>query len=288
MLPSLLTPRDQDILAALHRCPLTVRQLLTLSETFPSRFASERRVRQRLQTLTKHGFVRRWQFAAVGQGTLNYYTLSPLGFQVLYGLEAPLPGVKTFRSVGISRLAHTTALADFLVHTVVAAHRNGIEFTGFYRENSLRLSVGEDSLYPDCAFQLSQLGNPPFSFFVELDNATERMRSDKSPDSWQRKLRLYESFQDQCQKRFRLLVVTTGTDQRLHNILTVAAELARNPLRSLVYGITLQRYVMHEDPIISPCFVDHHRKAVPLVPRPRKQLPPLVSIPVPTLAVATS
>ena len=49
-----------------------------------------------------------------------------------------------------------------------------------------------------------------FNNFVELDNGTERIQSDKDTDSWQRKVRLYEQFQDQTQPhRFRVLVLTT-------------------------------------------------------------------------------
>src|SRR5206468_841921 len=134
--------------------PLTVRQILALSETFARPFGSERRVRQRLQSLAEDGLVRRWQFAAVGRGTLNYYTLSPAGFQLLYGIDEPLPQGAAFRPIGIARLAHTQALADFIVHSAVAAHRDGFRLDGFCRENTVQLTVGTESLYPDCAFQL--------------------------------------------------------------------------------------------------------------------------------------
>lgn len=270
-LPTLLTPRDTDILTALDRVPLTVRQLLRLSETFARCFGSERHVRQRLQSLAHTGLVRRFQFAAVNQGTSNYYTLSPTGFRVLYGLDEPLPHANAFRAVGIARLAHTQALADFLVHTTLAAHHSGITLHRYNRENTVQLTVGTESFFPDGSFQLVTLRGHMFSFFVELDNATERVRSEKAVDSWERKLRLYEKYQDQCPKRFRLLVVTTGTAERLQHILSLAARLARNPTRSLTYGITLPVYLGQHAALTMPCFTDHRLQPVALISGPREQ-----------------
>jgi Replication-relaxation len=286
-LPALLTPRDTDILAALDRCPLTVRQLLALSETFARRFGSERRVRQRLQALVESGFARRWQFAAVGQGTLNYYTLSPAGFRMLYGVDEPLPHAATFRPVGIARLAHTQALADFLVYIAVAAHRVGLLLHGYCPENSVQLTAGTESLFPDGAFQLLTPERRAFSFFVEIDNATERLQSDRSLDSWERKLRLYEAYQDGCPSRFRLLVVTTGTGERLSHILALAARLARNPARTLAYGITLDRFRAEPAALTSPCFLDHRIRPVTLVPLSRQHAAPMPpAVRTPRVAVA--
>lgn len=274
-----LTPRDQDILNALDRCPLTVRQLLKVSETFARSFASERRVRQRLLTLADHEFVRCWQYAVVGKGTLNYYTLAPIGFQLLYGLDEPLPTGNIFRPVGVAHMAHTQALANFIVHTAVVAHRAGVQLGGFYRENALKLTVSTDCLYPDAAFQLVAPDKRPFSFFVEIDNATERLRSEKALDTLERKLRFYEAYQDRTEARFRLLVVTTGTEERLHNILDLARQLARNEKRSLAYGVTLDQYLAHANPVISACTLDHRLRAVPLVPSQSREAPEVVAIP---------
>jgi hypothetical protein len=72
-----------------------------------------------------------------------------------------------------------------------AAHHEGVPVSGFCRENSVRLTDGPDSTYPDCAFQLIRPGEKPFSYFVELDVGTERVRSPKEEDAWERKLRIY-------------------------------------------------------------------------------------------------
>ena len=49
-----------------------------------------------------------------------------------------------------------------------------------------------------------------FAFFLELDNSTESIRSQVSLDSWQRKIRFYERYQDAKTERFRVLAITTG------------------------------------------------------------------------------
>ena len=150
----LLTSRDLDILLALDHCPLTVQQLLKVGETFQRPFTDEKRVRERMQILCDAGRVRRFAYATAGRGALNYYTLSPLGYRILYGPEAQPPTKRYFEPVAIAHQQHTRSLADFIVHTIVGAHRSGIAFTSFYRENSLRLQVGDECLFPDCAFLL--------------------------------------------------------------------------------------------------------------------------------------
>ncbi len=194
----LLTARDLEILTALDRCPLTAEQFLKLSQTFAVPFTDERRVRERLQQLVAAGRVRRWLYATAGRGALGYYTLSRLGHLLLRGDEEAAAARRAFGPVGIARQFHTLRLADFIVHTATSAHRAGLKLSGFYRENAFRLTVGQESLYPDCAFQLVTPSGFPFSFFVELDNSTEAIRSDKDRESWQRKLRLYDALRPCC------------------------------------------------------------------------------------------
>lgn len=269
---SLITPRDTDILAALERCPLTASQLQKLSGTFEAPFNSDRAVRRRVQILADMGLVRTHQCAVIRRGMLNYYTLAPAGFLALYGSDEPLPHNRLFSAVSLSRLPHTQALAEVIVHTAVAAHRSGIQVSGFCRENSVCLSVGSDSLYPDSAFQLITPDGRAFSILLELDNVTERVRSQRSLDSWERKLRLYEAYQNHCPKRFRVVVVTTGTMQRVQHILALAGQLAQNPERSLVYGITLDHFLETQASLTTRCFLDHRLKTVALVGPASKQV----------------
>jgi hypothetical protein len=80
-----------------------------------------------------------------------------------------------------------TALADFVVHTMVAARAAGMMIDDFQRENTLRLQVGGDFLYPDSSFTIRRPDGAAFHFHVELDNVTERVQSPGVRDSWQRK-----------------------------------------------------------------------------------------------------
>jgi len=137
----------------------------------------------------------------------------------------------------------------------------------FWRENTLRIPVGDDFITPDCAFELHTQDRRQFNFCVEVDCGTERIRSDKDTDSWQRKIRNYEKTQDQnYPKRFRVLVVTTRCSHRLETILDLAREHSKNPYRSLFFGIHLDRFLSDPDAVIRPCFSDHRRRPVSLVP----------------------
>src|SRR5229473_569115 len=117
----LVTPRDQDLFQALDRCPLTVRQLLKLSKTFGHCFTTERRVQERLQRLCAAGRVRRWRYATAGQGSLSYYTLTPLGYRLLHGHDTAPSGRGLFGPIGVARQAHAQALAEAIVHLGIGA-----------------------------------------------------------------------------------------------------------------------------------------------------------------------
>jgi hypothetical protein len=271
----LLTTRDVEILGALALCPLTAAQLLAISQTFASPFTGERRLRQRLLQLEDAGRVHRRPYAVADHGVPNYYTLTPLGYRLLRGAEAPSPPKRMFDAVSLSRQHHTRSLADFLVHTVVSAHEAGIGFTNYYRENTLRLAIGEDALFPDAAFTLAERG-ASYVFYVEIDAATERIRSSKETDSWERKITLYNRLQDMSPQSFRVLAVSTRMSERPTHILEATATLVRNPQRPLVYGICLPEYLRQSDPLRAACFRDHLGNPAPLVPK-RLFVPPASS-----------
>src|SRR5207244_6242988 len=107
-----------------------------------------------------------------------------------------------------------------------------------------------------------------FRYFVELDNGTEAVRSATNLDTWQKKIAFYERMQDRQTQRFRVLAVTTGQARRLQNILDCAASTARNPRRSLVYGVTLADFVADAEPLTSGCFLDHRGQNAALIPLP--------------------
>lgn len=280
-----LSERDLEILQALERCPLTAGQLLKLSQTFKRPFTTERRVRERLQTLTQNKLTWRWLYATAGAGSVNYYTLSRLAYRVVYGRDELVLPRRSFGPVSLAHQYHSRSLADFIVHTAVAAHRAAYSFTGFCRENTVNVEVGRDRLYPDCAFKLVSPEGEERNFLVELDNRTERVRSGKEVQSWERKIRLFDAYADQCGFRFRVLVVTTRSQERVRNILETARQLQRNPDRALFYGVNLETYLTIPDAVTIPCFRNHLGEPVSLVPGPldtssRTSNSPLVKAPI--------
>jgi hypothetical protein len=120
------TLRDLDILQALDRCPLTAAQILKLSVTFSQPFTNEHKVPARMRILAGCGRVHRWPYAIAGRGGLQYYTLTRLGYRLLYGPDAPAPAKGAFSPIGVARQRHSYALAEFVVHTAVAAHARGV------------------------------------------------------------------------------------------------------------------------------------------------------------------
>lgn len=278
-----LTLRDLDVLQSLDRTPLTVKQLYKLSETFAEPFPNERRVQERMAKLAAAGWVhQRWYSVASRGSPPAYFQLSLAGFQQLHGAEISPPRKRYFAEVRVAHHHHTRRLADFIVHTFVAAKRAGIEVIHFAPENSVRLPVGRESLLPDCSFTVSTSTGEDFNFVVELDNATERIRSRLDLDSWQRKIRLYDQHEDAAEDRRRVLIVGTRSRERIGNILQLARESVRNRRRSLFLGIHLDDYLAQPFALTTPCFADHRGHAVALVPmtRTKKQCAKLLVSPV--------
>jgi hypothetical protein len=277
-----LTARDVEILRALDLVPLTAIQLRKWSETWAEPFQAQRTVRSRMLQLVEAGLVRVWRYATTFpcQPT-NYYTLSRSGYELLHGPDAAPPSKRHFSEVALSRQPHTQGLAEFIVYTHTAAHAAKLALMNFERENTLRLTVDDQSIYPDAAFELLADADRHYRFFVEIDGGTERLCTQKVAESLERKIRLYDALQDNSPERFRLLfVVMHGSLARLKHILDLAGRVIRNPQRSLVYGITLPGYVATLHGVTSPVFLDHRGHSCALVDpamhRPLVQARPLL------------
>jgi len=264
-----VTQRDFEILLALCHCPLTLEQLRRISETFRQPFPTYRRVHERMKSLANAGWIHQHVYAGSAGGRLTYYTLSPLGHRIINGPDEPLPSRRRFEPVAFAREQHTRALAEFIVQMIVTAHRSSVIFTEFWQENELRLDVRGKSLYPDCAFELVAPGARTFSFYVELDNGTQPVRSSKDLESWSRKLKLYDELQSASSGRFRALIVSTRSEQRLQHIMATATTFMTNPDRWLFYGLTLREFLAAENPVLTPAFRNHRGQPVPLVTIPR-------------------
>jgi len=261
-----VTERDIDIFRSLERTPLTPEQLFRLGATFPEPFPTLNRVRRRLQSLAGVGQVRGWRYATTGQGSGPlYYKLTLDAYRILHGHDATLPTKRFLQELSIARHHHTRSLADFLVHTLIAADRLRIQITDFHPENALRITAGDRSLFPDASFSLLLPNGFRFTYFVELDNSTEPIRSIERLDSWQQKLHLYYQHAIDNRDRFKLLVVTTKNSSRLSHILDLAYQLNPNPKYSLVSGVALPEYLATSQPLSSACFHDERNMRMPLL-----------------------
>ena len=146
-------------------------------------------VRERLAALGSAGWVRSGRYATTARGPGKTTTSSPAPATAFSTVKLPSRRRSdTSPRCRSPRQHHTRCLADFIVHTIVAAHAAGVTFTDYYRENTLKLAVGQECLYPDCAFQLVLPDGRTFNYLVELDNHTEQIRSTKDADSWQKKI----------------------------------------------------------------------------------------------------
>lgn len=281
------TSRDIELLTALVCSPLTVAQLHKWSTTFAAGgFASQRSVLDRLQKLRLAGWVRRWPLAGIagrGGSAPDYYKLTSAGLQLLYGHAVTPPTKQFFAPIGVARHYHTHCLAEFLVHTAVAAHARGFGMLDVHPENTFAVEIDGEKLLPDHRFDLANAAGERYRFLIELDNSTETIYSQRDADSWQRKIRLHDRWQDLAGERHRVVVVTTRSRKRCRNILDAVGRGVRNPQRTLFYGVYLPDYLAAIDAVGQACFTDQRGRAVSLLPPLR--VPPATSRSSTSLAV---
>lgn len=253
-----LTPRDLDILTCLDRTPLTAKQLQTVSQSFTQPFTDESLVRRRLSRLNEAGFARPFPYSLVSDGRApNYWKLTQNGYRVIYGADAILPGRRYFSEISYGNHVHSHAIASLISHLVACGHKHDIEMDQYARENSLKLEADHFQLYPDGAFRLRHRTQPerPYSFVLELDNGSERVRSTRDIESIERKIRGYDAHQSRYKRddpdRYLVLFVTTRSEARLQHVLTACNALIRNPDRTLFMGATLSQ-LLDTDPYESP------------------------------------
>lgn len=249
----------------LARTPLTARQLLKLSETFPFPFRTRYRVQVRLRELKNAGLLNAWRYATTdGSCGELYYKLTVESYRLIHGPDAQPPTKRFLSEVSLARQHHTRSLADFTVHTAVCAHRSGMQILDFSPENTLRISVCGRLLFPDQSFSLRLASDNCHIYRVELDNSTEPVNSNRL-DSWEQKLRGYYQESRASSQRTKLLIVNTKNGSRLSHILRLAARLNPDPAYSMVYGVFLSEYLAEPDALFAPCFRDERNVRIPLL-----------------------
>ena len=262
-----LSPRDRNLLLLLDRTPATPPLIVKASAAFAGEpFKDERRARERLQELAAAGLVRSWPLTQPSGGTTKCYKLTLQGYAAVRGENAKLPSRSYFGEIAPSRLAHTLALADVIVHTLVAASQSRVEVTNFHRENELTLTAGPYSQQPDCHFQLAA-GGKTFNILFEIDRSTESVDS-QADQSIRQKILGYEAYQDMVWEQWKQggrqgtrpyfkVAFLTPSNERAYHILTLARGMARNQGRRLCYAATYDAYLAAAA-VAEPLFLDHH------------------------------
>ena len=168
----ILSARDLSLLRLLAHTPATTSLILKASETFPGEpFHDERRVRERLQTLAESGLIRAFPATHGVGGPVNWYKLTVEGYRTVHGSEATLPHRSRFEAIPPSRFQHTQVLAEIIVHSLLAAHRDRCTIPFFQGDGEARIDVASHTFYPDCFFQFSLAGKQ-FNAYFEFDLST--------------------------------------------------------------------------------------------------------------------
>lgn len=264
-----LTDRDWEVLTLLDCHPLTAEQILRVSASFENPFTRLRLSQRRLHRLESSGYLRSWPYATTSSSP-HYYKLTKTAYRLLHGDDAVMPSRRYFEEISFNHHLHSRALGDFLVHLIVSARRRRITVRELARENSWRIDVDGDFLYPDCAFQLATPTGKSFNYVVELDNGTERVRSTKATESLERKIRGYDGHQRQYSaldpRRYVVLFVTTRSPIRTDYILQAACTLMENPKRTVFLAIELDAFLSETDPFVHSSLRDNRGRRRGLLP----------------------
>ena len=270
-----LSARDHSLLRLLDRTPATTTLVLKGSETFHGEpFRDERRVRERLQTLAEAGLVRAFSATQGVGGLVNWYKLTAEGFRSVRGTETPLPHRSRFEAIAPSRFQHTQILAEVIVHSLVAAHRDRCTIPFFNGEGDARIDVASHTFYPDCFSQFALAGKQ-FNAYFEIDQSTESLDSN-AEQSIRTKLLNYEAYQGslvawmksrggQGPTPYFRVVFLTRSQERANHILWLAGTCARNADRHLIYAATQDVYLTEPRSLQTPLFIDHHGRWQSLV-----------------------
>lgn len=268
--PLHLSDRDRALLKLLASTPATAALIRKASVTFPGEpFRDERRTRERLQTLSQAGLVQHATVAANGGGTLQYYWLTNAGCVVLGRSRTP-----RLEPIPLSRFAHSLAVAEVIVHSLVAAQVARAAVLQVHGDGQLALKLGEQRLEPDAHFML-YYGGRTFNVLFEIDNATEPLDS-SCTQSIRSKITAYEAYQDWVLRLWRdgprtsprplfRVVFSTKRRARANHMLWLASELARNPDRRLIYAATQDEFLGEPNALTMPILNDHRGRWQALV-----------------------
>ncbi len=264
-----------DILRLLDRTPMPADLILQASETFgrlddpDDGFTDARRVREKMQRLTKAGLVSVQEYTITHRGATNFYHLTPEAYRLVYQKEPDEKHRRYFRPVARLNWEHVYANAKVIVKTLVSAHRGGIPILHFCRDREITIQAGPYTVVPDHFFQFKTSGRV-FNHLFEVDRNTQTLDG-SHPKAWRQRILGYEGYQDQLLatkkeslRRLRVTFLTTSIEHA-YNFLALARELARNSDRVLFYAATIDAYLNDENPLVNPILLDHHGRWQALV-----------------------
>lgn len=187
---------------------------------------------------------------------------------MLHGMDVQLPKRRYFEAIAPGHHHHTSSLSEFIVHVSCLAHEHGWVIQELARENSVRIDVQGMTLFPDACFQLAT-PERSVNFIVELDNGTERVRTERDVESIQRKVRGYDLHASQHPvghpSRYFVLFVTTRSQTRVHNIASVTHDTMQNSQRSLFLTTNLDEFLSTSDLLDDRVFVGNSGRRRSLV-----------------------
>jgi hypothetical protein len=135
--------------------------------------------------------------------------------------------------------------------------------------------IGDRTQKPDYSFRL-QTRDDVYTYYDEIDEATEPITSTKQRESLEAKIRFHEDYQNATGERYRVRVFFAKASPRIVQFLNLARKHAIRQ-RSVFYAVLLEDYLKHGSPLTSPIFIDHFHRVQSMVPasasRYQSQLP---------------
>ena len=125
-------------------------------------------------------------------------------------------------------------------------------------------------LFPDFIFTILAHNGERFHYCIELDNATQTIRSMTNLEALEWKIRRYEAYQYAAVDRghnFRVLFITTGSRVHARNIAKAAAEILLEPRCELVLCCRIQDYLQAMNPLTERLFVSNRGQRAAMLPK---------------------
>lgn len=263
-----LTNRDLELFSYLLHLPLTANQAYRLSQTFTEPFQSERVVFRRLSKLASAGYLRRYYFAFPASGrNPAYWRLTSLAINHLNVTKDGTAIKKSRRtSIGVSLHFHSHHVSEVAIQLLLSAKQNGIRVDSFEVEKAIQFNESGEVIVPDISLLLTCPEGKVYCYFVELDTGSERVNTlQRLPSSIKKKLDFYERYRQSQNQTFRVLFVTTSSQQRATNILNFSHSLAQNKAAQLVCAADFESVIASQDILMEPVFQNQRLQTVALM-----------------------